>query len=104
VIETSVHVPTRSSAVACASASSLGRKTPKISADAVNGRQNEAVHGSPSGVGGYSLALGMERALRLEEHITIPPTVIYSLADLYAPLFFGVSVGVTALGDGMQEG
>ena len=46
----------------------------------------------------------MERALRLEEHITIPPTVIYSLADLYAPLFFGVSVGVTALGDGMQEG
>jgi len=25
-------------------------------------------------------------------------------ADLYAPLFIGVSVGVTALGNGMQEG
>jgi hypothetical protein len=30
--------------------------------------------------------------------------MIYWLADLYAPLFIGVSVGVTALGNGMQEG
>jgi hypothetical protein len=34
VMETSVHVPTRSLAVVCA-ATSLGRKTPKIRADVV---------------------------------------------------------------------
>ena len=33
--------------------------------------QNEAVHSSASWVGGCSLALAMECALRVEEHITI---------------------------------
>jgi hypothetical protein len=29
---------------------------------------------------------------------------MYCPAGLYAPLFIGVSVGVTALGNGIQEG
>jgi hypothetical protein len=36
--------------------------------------------------------------------LTIPLTVVYFPAGLYALLFIGVSVGVTSLGNGMQEG
>jgi hypothetical protein len=37
-------------------------------------------------------------------HLTILPSVIQCRADLYAPLFIRVSVGVPTPGSGMQEG
>ena len=64
VIETSVHVPTRSLAVVCAADSSLGRKTPKISADAVRTAEMMRFIVLLLAVGGCSRALAMERALR----------------------------------------
>src|SRR5271165_2727138 len=68
VLETSVHVPTRSLAD-CATASSLGRKTPTISADAVMIAEIMRFMVLLFGSGGCSLALGIERT---REHITIP--------------------------------
>src|SRR4029077_3445389 len=62
VIETSVQVPTRSLAV-CATASSLGRKTTKINADAVMTAEMMRF---------MVLLLAVWGMLGLEEHITIP--------------------------------
>ena len=84
VIETSVHVPTRSLAVVCATDSSLGRKTPRISADAVRTAEIMRFILLLLAVGGCSRALAMERALRLENYITIP-----ARSHLYDFMFSG---------------
>src|SRR5258708_22630339 len=56
-METSVHVPTRSLAVVCAAASSLGRINPKISADVViTGKMKRFMMVLFLMVGGCSLA------------------------------------------------
>jgi hypothetical protein len=73
VMETSVHVPTRSLAVICAAASLLGRINPKFSTGAVmTGKIRRFMMLLLLAAGSRSLALAMEHALRLEEHITVP--------------------------------
>jgi hypothetical protein len=67
-METSLHVPTRSLAVVCAAASSLGRINPKISADAVmTGKMKRFMMVLFLVVGGRRLALALERAFATGE-------------------------------------
>src|ERR1700730_3336249 len=110
-METSVHVPTMSLAVVCAAASSLGRITPKISADAVMKGKMRRFMILLLVVGVSSLALAMECALRVEEHITIPFDSLVALTPLllvpctqesvswnkYIPLLLSAVSGTTDL-------